>query len=47
MFREAIVIATVVTDDDGSLKIKRVEEFLDSKSQLECMQGIEAAKAKK
>ena len=46
LFREAIVIATIVTGDHGSLKIKKIEEFIDSKVQLEAMQALEAAKAK-
>lgn len=45
--REAILIAHVVTDDDGSLKIKQIEEFVDTKSQLESIQALEAAIAKK
>lgn len=47
VFREAIVIATIVTDNDGGLKIKRIEEFIDSKGHLEAMRALEAAKPKK
>jgi len=43
---EAITIAHVVTDEDGSLKIKKIEEFIDSKTFLESMQAFAAAKAK-
>ena len=45
--REAILIAHIVTDDNGSLKIKKIEEFVDSKSLLESVQALEAAIAKK
>ena len=41
--REAICIITVA-DEDGNLKIKRVDEFIDSKVHLEGMQAIEAAR---
>jgi len=43
---EAITIAHIVTDDDGSLKIKKTEEFVDSKTYLETMRAYGAAKAK-
>ncbi|KAF9785444.1 hypothetical protein BJ322DRAFT_831107 [Thelephora terrestris] len=46
LFREAIVIATIVAGDDGSLKIEKIEELIDSKVHLESMQGFEAAKTK-
>jgi hypothetical protein len=46
LFREAIVIATIVTGEDGSLKIQKIEEFIDSKVHLESMQAFEAAKPK-
>ena len=45
--RESIFIDHIVTDDDGSLKIKHVEEFIDSKSHLDFVQAVVAAKAKK
>ena len=47
MLREAIVIADIVTNNDGGLKIKAVEEFIDSKGHLEAMRALEAAKPKK
>lgn len=46
MTYEAIIIAHIVTDEDGSLKIKQIEEFVDSKSFLDSMQAFVAAKAK-
>ena len=36
MYREAITIAIIVPDEDGNLKIKQIEEFIDSKSHLDC-----------
>lgn len=47
MVREMILTLHIVTDEDGSLKIGRVEEFTDSKSYLEFYQAIAAAKANK
>jgi len=44
---EAISIAHVVTDEDGSLKIKQIEQFVDSKAYLDSLQAFAAAKAKK
>ena len=46
MNREMILIVHVVTDEDGSLKIKQLEEFTDSKDYLEFFKAIEAAKEK-
>jgi len=46
MIYEAISIMHIVTDEDGSLKIKKIEEFLDSKTYLEFMQAFAAAKGK-
>jgi hypothetical protein len=43
--RESILIVYIVTDEDGSLKIKRVEEFTDSKSELDFTQAVAAAAA--
>jgi hypothetical protein len=40
---EAIFIIDIVTDEDGSLKIKKFEEFTDSKSYLDFAQAIAAA----
>ena len=44
---ESIFIQEVVTDDDGSLKVRRVEEFTDSKAHLDFMQAVTAATAGK
>ena len=35
MIREVILILQIVTDEDGSMKVKRAEEFTDSKSYLD------------
>ena len=43
MVYEAINIVEVVKDDDGTLKIKEIQEFIDSKSFLDSLQAIEAA----
>ena len=45
--RESIMIIQVVTDEDGSLKIGRLEEFTDSKVYLENLQAVSVAKASK
>jgi hypothetical protein len=45
--RESIFIGDIVIDEDGSLKIKQIQQFTDSKDQLEFTQAIAAAKAKK
>ena len=42
--RESIYIAQTVTDEDGSLKIKQIEEFTDSKAHLDFVQAVTAAK---
>ena len=47
MSRESIFIGHVVTDEDGSLKLKQVEEFTDSKTYLDFTQAIAEATAKK
>ena len=44
--RESIFIADIVTDEDGSLKIKNLEEFTDSKAELDFAQAIAAAGVK-
>jgi len=46
MTREAITIAHIVTDQDGSLKIKKIEDFIDSKSYLDGVQAFAAAGVK-
>jgi hypothetical protein len=43
--RESICIAQIVTDEDGSLKIKQLEDFTDSKSHLDFVQAVMAAQA--
>ena len=40
-----ILVAQVVTDEDGSLKIKESEEFTDSKAYLDFFKATAAAKA--
>jgi hypothetical protein len=40
---ESIFIVDIVTDEGGSLKIKRFEEFTDSKSYLDFAQAVAAA----
>jgi len=45
--RESIFIVHIVTDDDGSLKIKQLDEFTDSKAYLEIAQAFAAVKANK
>jgi hypothetical protein len=47
MNRESVVIVHIVSDEDGNLKIKRHEEFTDSKAELDFVQAIAAATAKK
>ena len=44
--RESITIAHIVTDEDGNLKIKHVEDFADSKAHFDFVQEIATAKAK-
>jgi hypothetical protein len=45
--RESIFIVHFVTDEDGSLKVKQLEEFTDSKAELDFAQAIAAAAAVK
>ena len=40
VFREGITIATIVPDEEGNLKIKRIEEFIDSDLQFKTMARI-------
>jgi hypothetical protein len=47
MNRESVVITHIVSDEDGSLKIKKIEDFTDSKAELDFVQAIAAARAKK
>ena len=41
-----ILITQIVTDEDGSLKIKELEEFTDSKAYLDFFEAVAVAKAK-
>jgi hypothetical protein len=43
--REMILIAHIVTDEDGSVKFKQIEEFTDSKAYLDFFKAIAEAKA--
>jgi hypothetical protein len=45
--RESILIAYIAPDEDGSLKVKWAEEFTDSKAELDFIQALAAASAKK
>jgi len=40
---EMLLIVHIVTDEDGSLKIKKTEDFMDSKVYLERRQSMGAA----
>jgi len=44
--RESIFTNHIVTGDDGSLKIGRIEEFTDSKAYVDFIEAVAAAKAK-
>ena len=41
--RESIWIIEIITDEDGSLKIKQVEQFTDSRSYKDLFQASAAA----
>ncbi|KAF9780786.1 hypothetical protein BJ322DRAFT_1081686 [Thelephora terrestris] len=43
--RESIFIVHIATDEDGSLKIKALEDFTDSKTYLDFVKAVAAAKA--
>lgn len=43
---ESIYISHIVADDDGSLKIKEVEEFTDSQAFSKFVEALTAAGAK-
>lgn len=47
MNREMIWIGHIVTDEDGSLKIKKIEEFTDSKAFLDFFKAVAEHKADK
>jgi len=40
---ESLFTVHIVTDEDGSLKIKHLDDFRDSKAYLELSQSMEAA----
>jgi hypothetical protein len=42
--RESIFIADIVPDEDGNLKIKKLEDFTDSKAEYDLYRAIAAAK---
>ena len=45
--RESILVVRIAPDEGGSLKIEHVEEFTDSKAELDFVQAIAEAGAKK
>ena len=45
MVRESTMTGQIVTDEDGSLKVKQIEEFTDSKSCLDFFKAVTEAKA--
>ena len=45
--QEVIITFHIVTDEDGSLKLIRIDEFLDSKACVDLFKAIEEAKASK
>ena len=45
--RESIFIEHIGTDADGNLKVKKAEEFTDSKAHLDLTAAFSAAIAKK
>ena len=47
MIHESIFIADIFTHEDGSLKVKRLEEFTDSKAEYDFVQAMAAAGVKK
>jgi hypothetical protein len=42
---ESLIIVHIATDADGSLKIKKIEDFFDTKVYLEFKQAMTAAMA--
>ena len=42
---ESIIVNQVVTDNDGALKIKQGEEFVNSKAYLDFFEAVKAVKA--
>lgn len=47
MVRESIFTLHIVTDEDGSLKIKQLDEFTDSKTNLDFFKAVAEAKAER
>lgn len=47
MIREMILTAHIVTDEDGSLKVKQLDEFTDSKAYLDYFKAVAEAKAQR
>jgi hypothetical protein len=47
MNHESINICDIVTDEDGILKCKMVEHFVDSKAELDFAQALKEAGVKK
>ena len=47
MDREMMWVGHIVTDEDGSLKFKEVEEFTDSQAYLDFFKAVAEAKAKR
>lgn len=47
MIREGIFIAHIVTDENGNLKIKKFEEFTDSKALVEFYEAVKEAQGNK
>jgi hypothetical protein len=47
LIREEIWIGHIVADEEGGLKIKQIEEFIDSKAHFDFLMAVEEAKAKK
>ena len=43
MNRESIFIGEIVTDEDGIPKVKRLEEFTDSRAEFDFTQALAAA----
>ena len=47
MNRESIFIAYIVSDEDGSLKVNGIEEFTDSRAELDSIQALAATRTEK
>jgi hypothetical protein len=44
--RESIYIAQIVPDENGSLKVKQIEDFTDSKAHLDFVQAVMAKQSR-